>query len=572
MKNLELAKLFFEAANILEMNEVPWKPIAYKKVARNLEGMSEDVEEIYKRGGLEALKEIPGVGEHIANKIEEYIKTGHIKEIEKLMKQVPGELLKIMDIPGMGPKKTKMLYDKLKIKTLKQLEDYAKTHKIAGLEHFKEKSEENILRGLEIYKKGQGRALLLIALNHANKLIKKLKGLKEVKQINYAGSLRRMKETIGDIDILVTSNNPKKVMDFFTSLPEVESILGKGKTKSSVILKNGMQADVRVLEDKGYGAAMQYFTGSKDHNIELRRIAIKKGYKLSEYGLFNKKGKLVAGRTEEEVYRNLGMPYIEPELRENAGEIAAALKRKLPRLVELKDIKGDLHMHTKYSDGNNTPYELALAAKKLGYKYICITDHSKSEIIANGMKENILEKYIKEVKKINIHGIKVLVGSEVDILEDGSLDYSDKYLKMLDFVVGSIHSKFKLPREKMTKRVITAIESGHINALGHLTTRQFGNRDSAEMDFPRIFRAAAENNVFIEINSQPARMDISDQLAREAVKQGAKLIINTDSHNSNSLKDFMPLGVAIARRAWCTKKDIANTMPIKEFLKAIKRH
>lgn len=571
MKNSEIVKLFYEVANIFELHNVAWKPIAYRKAARNIESMSENLEDIYNKGGVKALEEIPGVGFHMANKIEEYLKTGKVKELDKLKKSVPGELLKIMEIPGMGPKKTKMLYQKLKIKTVKQLEEYARKHKIAGLEHFKEKSEENILKGIEIYKQDRGRTLLFTALNQANELISDLKQLKEVKQINYAGSLRRMQETIGDIDILVTSNNPKKIIDYFVSMNDVKSVIAKGETKSSVILKNGIQADIRVLDDKSYGAAMQYFTGGKEHNIELRKIAIKKGYKLSEYGLFNKNNKLIAGKTEEEVYRKLGMQYIEPELRKNTGELAAALKNKLPKLVQLKDIKGDLHMHTTYSDGNNTPKEMALMAKSLGYEYICITDHSKLQTIANGMKEDRLLKYIKDVRNLDIKGIKVLVGSEVDILEDGTLDYEEKYLKQLDYVTASIHSKFKLDKSEMTKRVLKAIDSGQINSLSHLTTRQFGDREAINLDLNRVFEAAASQNVFIEINSQPARMDINDKLVQEAISKKVKLVINTDSHTTSSLKDFMPLGVSIARRGWCTKNNIVNTQPLKEFLKIIKK-
>ncbi len=570
MKNLEIAQLFYEAANILEMQNVEWKPVSYRKAARNLEGMPESIEEIYNRGGLKAIKEIPGIGEHIALKIEEYLNTGHIKELEELKKQVPGELLKMMDIPGLGPKKIKSLYEKLNIKTIRQLEEYAKTHKIAGLGHFKEKSEENILKGIEVYKKGQSRSLLVTALSYANSIIVELKKLKEIEQINYAGSLRRMKETIGDIDILVTSSNAKKIMDFFVSMEGVERVLAKGTTKSSILLKNGMQADLRVLDNSIYGAAMQYFTGNKDHNIELRKLAIKKGYKLSEYGLFSN-NKLAAGKTEEEIYKKLGLKYIEPELRENAGELTAAMKNKLPKLIQLKDIKGDLHMHTRHSDGSDSPENMALAAKELGYEYVCITDHSKSENIANGMDEDRLMRYTNELRKIKIRGIKVLAGSEVDILEDGSLDYSDNYLKRLDYVVASIHSKFRLPREKMTQRILRAIESKHVNALGHLTTRQFGARDPIDFNFRKVCEAAARNNVFLEINSQPERMDINYQLVKEAKSYGVKFVIDTDSHHASSLRSFMPLGVSIARRGWCEKKDIVNALPLKKFLKAIKK-
>src|SRR3989344_5530783 len=400
MKNQELARIFYDIADILEIKNVEWKPLAYRKAARAIEVLGSDVEDIYKKDGIKGLREIPGVGERIAEKIEEFIKTNKIKEYEELKKTIPKHLTELMEVPGLGAKRAKKLYERLHIKSIKELERAAKQHKISRLETFKEKSEENILKGIELIKKGKGRTLLGIALPMARNIIDELKTLKEVKNISVAGSLRRMEETIGDIDILAISSNPKKVMDKFTNLKDVNRILAKGETKSMVSLENGIQADIRVLDEKSYGAALQYFTGNKGHNIRLRELAIKKGYKLNEYGLF-KKDKYVCGRTEKEIYNKLGLDYIEPELRNNLNEIEAAKTGKLPKLIKLKDIKGDFHVHTIDSDGDNTIEEMAIAARNMGYEFVCISDHSKLIAITNGMDEERLLKQINDIDKLN---------------------------------------------------------------------------------------------------------------------------------------------------------------------------
>ncbi len=415
MKNLEIAKIFYEMADILEMQDVQWKPRAYRKAARALESLSEDVEDIYKKKGLKGLEKIPGIGERLAKKIVQYIETGKINEYERLKKTLPPGLTEMMEVMGLGPKKVKVLYKKLKIKNIKELEKAIKEHKLRNLFGFGEKTEKNILESLQLYKQRSKRMLIGFVLPLVNNIVNELKKLKEVHNIVPVGSFRRCKETVGDIDILVTSSNPNKVMDTFVKLPEIKKVLAKGTTKSMVILSNGLQADLRVVEDKSFGSALQYFTGNKDHNIELRKIAIKKGYKLSEYGLFEKRtNKMVAGKTEEEVYKKLGLRYIPPELRENRGEIEAAKRGKLPNLVEYRDIKGDLHIHSKYSDGTATIKEIADAARKIGYKYICITDHSKSRAIAHGLKEDTLLKQIKEIKKLNrkLKGFRIFTGCE----------------------------------------------------------------------------------------------------------------------------------------------------------------
>ena len=534
MNNLELTRIFYEIADILEMKEVEWKPRAYRKAAQAIENLSEDVSEIYKKSGIKGLEEIPGVGERIAEKIEEFLKTKHIKEYEKLKKSLPKHLTELMEIQGLGAKRANILYKKLKIKSISELKKATKQHKISKLPSFKLKTEENILKGIELFKKSSQRTLLGISLPIANNIVNELKKSKYINKISIAGSLRRKAETIGDIDILATSSQPKKVMDLFTSLPDVKRVLAKGSTKSMVVLKNNMRADIRVIENKSFGAALQYFTGNKEHNIKLREIAIKKGLKLNEYGIF-KKEKYISGKTEEEVYKTLGLKYMDPELRENTGEIESSLKNKLPKLVALKDINGDLHVHTNITDGNNTIEEMALAAQNLGYEYICITDHSKSTYIAHGLKENQLLKHIENIRKIQKKfKIRIFAGSEVDILPDGSLDYSDDILKKLDIVTVSIHSRFKRPEKEMTQRIIKALENKYVHILNHPTARLINEREPLNLDLDKIFKVASENKKILEINSHPNRLDLKDVYIKKAKEYGCKFSISTDAHSTNS--------------------------------------
>jgi len=414
--------------------------------------------------------------------------------------------------------------------------------------------------------------LLGLALPQAREIISNLRKVKGIQQIEFTGSLRRVKETIGDIDILVTSKDHEAIINAFTRMPSVKRILAKGETKSMVILKTGLQVDIRVMDPSSFGSALQYFTGSKDHNIKLRSIAIKKGLKLSEYGLFTKRGnKKVAGRTEEEVYKKLGLNYIEPELRENNGEIEAAKKGKLPKLITIKDIKGDLHMHTTYSDGIGTIKEMAEACKKLGYEYMCIADHTKSTTIAHGISEKKLEKQINEIKKLDkkIKGIKILTGTEVDILDDGRLDFSDKILKKLDVVTASIHKKFKMSKKQMTERIIKAMSNDNVDIIGHPTGRWIGEREAYDLDFDKLFKAAKDTKTVLEINSQPSRMDLNGSLVKDAQRYGVKFAVISDAHSLMHL-NFMELGVAMARRGWCERKDVINTFPLRKLLHQLK--
>jgi len=575
MKNQEIAKIFYEIAFYLEMEGVSFKPYAYEKAAITLETLEEDVEEIYKRGGLGALKEIPGVGESIALKIEEYLKTGKIKYYEEFKKKIPVNLEEIIAVEGMGPKRAKVLYEKLGIKNLKDLEKAAKEHKIASLFGFGEKTEKNILEGIEFLKRSKGRFLLGEILPKVKEVYEKLKNLKEVEKIDVAGSVRRMKETIGDVDFLVISKKPEKVMDFFVSLPGVIKIWGKGTTKASVRMKEGFDMDIRVLPKRSYGAALQYFTGSKEHNIALRKIAIDKGLKLSEYGLF-KGPRMVAGENEEGIYEKLGMEWMPPEIRENQGEIEASLEGKLPKIIRYKDIKGDLHCHSNW---NLRTYpsieEIAQNAIKLGYEYVGIADHTKFLRIEHGVNEKELELRNKEIDKLNQSlkiknlKLKILRGCEANILNNGSIDIKDEALKKLDFVIAGIHSNFKMPREKMTERIIKAMKNPNIDIISHPTGRILKRRDEYQIDFDKILRVAKKMGTILEINSFPERLDLNDQNIRRAKEAGVKMVINTDSHYKDQMR-FIEYGIAQARRGWAEEEDIINTQPLEKLLKFFK--
>lgn len=569
--NQELALIFYEIADILEMKKVQWKPAAYRKAARALESLGEDVRDIYSGGGIKALQDIPGVGEGIAKKIVQFIETRKVQELEKLKKTIPKGLAELMKIPGMGPKKAMKLYQKLGIKSVKELEKAAKKHKIAGLETFKEKTEENILEGIEFIKQSKGRILLGLALPVARDIETRLKTLKEVKEAITAGSVRRMEETIGDIDILVITSKNQEVVNFFTKMPIVKRVLARGQTKAVIITKDNIQVDIRIIKPDSFGSALQYFTGSKEHNIHLRRIAIKKKLKLSEYGLFKGK-KQVAGKTEEEIYKQLGMQYIEPELRTERGEIEAALKRKLPKLVGYKDIKGDLHVHSKWSDGNESIEDMAKAAKNLGLKYIAICDHAGPLKITHSLDEKRLEKQIKEIDKINkkINGMEILKGTEVDIKADGSLSLKDSALKKLDIVTASIHSGFKFPKEKMTARVLKVMDNPYVNIIGHPTGRIIQKRQAYAIDLDKIYDKAKQRNIALEINAMPDRLDLADTNVKEAIGKVVKLAIGTDAHSKTHLS-FFELGTAVARRGWAEKKDVLNCLNLEQLRKALKK-
>ncbi len=558
------------------MKEVQFKPRAYEHAAFSIQSLSEDVDEIYKKGGLKALEDIPGVGQGIAERIEEYIKTGHIKDYENLKKQFPIDIEGLMSIEGVGPKLVQKLYQELKIKNISDLERAAKAGKLSNIEGFGEKSEQKILKGIKFLRQSHGRFLLGDILPTARKMLEKLHALPYIRRAEFAGSIRRMQETVGDLDILVISDKPDKVMDFFVQMPEVQDILAKGSTKTSVRLNIGMDADVRVLPPESFGAALQYFTGDKYHNIVVREIAIKKGCKLNEYGLF-KGEKLIAGKTEEEIYEKLGMVWMEPEIRTNSGEVEAALRQAqgkpggLPKLIGYDDLRGDLQVQTDWTDGENSIKEMAEAAKLRGLEYIVITDHTKSLTIANGSDEKRILKQISEIDKIQkqVSGIKILKGAEVNINKDGTLDIKDEVLAKLDVVGISIHSGFNMSEAEMTKRIIRAMENPNADILFHPTGRLIQKREPYKVNMDEIIKTAKRTKTVLEVNAYPERLDLKDEYIRKAVDAGVKLAIDSDAHSVAHFK-FLEFGIAQARRGWAEKKDVINTRPWQEMLKLLK--
>lgn len=569
MKNPEVAKLLRMMAIYLEMKGISFKPQAYEKAAYSIEALDEDIEDFVKKKGKEGLKNLPGVGESIAEKIIEYLKTGKIKELEELKKEVPVDVETLTSIEGVGPKIVYKLYKALGIKTIEDLEKACLEHKIRRLPGFGEKSEEKILKGIQFYKQGGQRAILGFIIPAVEELVNYLKESGLAKEVVPAGSYRRRKETIGDIDILAVSDKPEKLMDYFVNFEGVEHVYAKGPTKTNVRLKIGLDADLRVVPEESFGAALAYFTGSKDHNIQMRELAIKKGFKLNEYGLFDKNEKRIAGRTEEEIYEKLGLEWIPPEMRENRGEIQLALEHKLPKLIEYGSIRGDLQVQTNWSDGQNSIEEMVEEAIKLGLEYICITDHTKSLAVAGGLDEKRLLKQIEEIDKLNkkYRGkITILKGAEVNINKDGSLDLSDEVLAKLDFVGVAVHSYFNLPRKEQTERIKKALSNPNVHCLFHPTGRIINKRPAYEVDIDEIIDFAKKNNKILEIDAYPDRLDLKDEHIKKCVEAGVKMVIDTDAHSVLHLQ-FLDLGVAQARRGWATIKDILNTLPLKEFLK-----
>ncbi len=574
MKNKEIAKLFYEISEYLEMEGVAFKPYAYQKAAMALEALKDDLEEIYRGGGLKALKKIPGVGESMALKIEEYLTTGRMQYYEDFKAKMPINLEEIVGVEGVGPKKAKVLFERLGVKTLEELEEAAKAHKIAPLFGFGRKTEENILQGIEFLKTSKGRFLIGDILPLAQEVLERLRSLPEVANADVAGSLRRMKETIGDVDFLVISNDPEKVMDFFVSLPGVVKVWGKGSTKSSVRMKEGFDMDLRVIPPASYGAALQYFTGSKEHNIALRKIAIDRGYKLSEYGLFQGNAS-VAAETEEEVYAQLGMAWIPPELREDRGEIDAALAGRLPELLGYQDIKGDLHVHSNWNGGAQSIREIAAAAESMGYEYVGISDHTKFLKIEHGLDEEQLRARNREIEEINRElkesgqNFTVLKGCEANIMADGSIDIADEVLAEMDYVIAGVHSQFKMPREEMTRRMITAMENPHVDIIPHPTGRILKKRDEYEVFFDKILETARRTATVLEINAYPERLDLHEINIHTCKGMGIKMVINTDAHQVDQLR-YMRFGIAQARRGWAEKQDIINAWPVAKFLEMLK--
>jgi DNA polymerase (family X) len=579
MDNKQIARILRDTAQLLEIDgAIIGRYRSYEKAAELIDSLPESIEQLVKEP--EKLKELPGIGDRMVEHLEEIVKTGDYSLRKKLLKKYPATILDVLQLQSLGPKKVALLWKKFKAATVADVEKIAKEGKLRELDGFGEKSEQNILKAVEVFKKSTGRFLLSTAEDAATAIIAHIKKAgKTVESVTPAGSLRRGKETVGDLDLLVTmadGHTAQKHVDALAEhilkYPGIDQTLAHGENKVSFTLENGLQVDVRMLEKENFGAALLYFTGSKEHNVALRGRANEMGLTLNEYALATLKGeKRVAGRTEGEIYGKLKLDFIPPELRENTGEIAAAEKHALPKLVELKDMKGDLQMHTTASDGKNSIEEMAEAARELGHEYIAITDHSKAVTVANGLDEKRMEAHIKKLHAANDKklGIRVLAGSEVDIMKDGSLDYSDEILEQLDVVVCSIHSYFNLDRTEMTERMLAAIENPYTQIIGHPTGRLLLRRDALNYDVEKILDACAKHGVAMECNSYPDRLDLKDVYLRMCKERGVKVVISTDSHNTGNLA-YIRYGVTTARRAWLTKGDVINTLPVNEFLDALR--
>ena len=563
MKNHEIASLFQRIADVLELKgENTFRINSYRKAARVIEDLTEDVEELAKVGKL---TEIPGIGEGTAEKIIEYINTGKMSKYEEVMKGVSEETVTLVQIPGLGPKTVAMLNKELGIVGLSDLEKALHQGKLKGLFGIGDKKIENIVKGIELFKTSQQRISIGMAYPVVKRIIEGLKHNPKIKDIQAAGSLRRMKETVGDIDILVSGSDGADIVKSFVIMRGVTQILAAGDTKGSVRVEEGVQVDLRVVHENEFGSALQYFTGSKEHNIHLREIAKKKGLKISEYGIF-RGDKKIGGRLEEDIYKTLGMDLIPPELRENRGEIEAAQVGKLPKLIELSDIKGDLHNHSNWSDGTPTFEEMVEHAMKMGYNYLVVSDHSKSLHVANGLKDEELLEEIEEIDKLNkkFKGFTLLKATEVDIKADGSIDFPDKLLEKLDVVVASIHSGFKQGKEKITERMIAAIHNPYVNIVAHPTGRLISKREGYEVDLDKVIAACAETGTALEINCFYDRLDLNDINCRKAKEAGVMISISTDAHHLDQMW-MIELGVGIARRGWLEAKNVINTFSLDKL-------
>ena len=565
MKNFDISNIFNKMADLLEIRgENPFRIRAYRKAAFNIESLGKDISLFSK----EELLNVPGIGSDLAGKIEEYLATGKIDAYERLKTQVPESLTELLSVPGLGPKTVALIYERYRVKDIAELAKLAKEHKLLGLPGIKEKTEANITKGIEMLQRASSRYPLGRALPVAREITAHLSEHAPVGRLDIAGSIRRWKETIGDIDIISTSRDPGAVMNTFTRMQGVREVLMKGPTKSSVVLKEGIQVDIRVVEEDSYGAALAYFTGSKAHNIRLREIAVRAGMKLNEYGIFRERDdKKLGGRTEEEIYEVLGLQYVPPELREDTGEVEAAAEHSLPRLLEAGDIRGDLHVHSDWSDGNMKLGELADVPIEMGYRYVAVTDHSKGLGVARGLNEERIIEQGKAIAALNrkLRGIRLLAGVEINIRSDGSLDFDEEVMKGFDIVVASVHSGFKQPGAQITERIVKAMRNPYVSIIGHPSGRLIGEREAYEVDMEKVIETAAETGTAIEINAYPLRLDLAEPYIRRARARGASLAIGTDSHNRGQFGN-MAFGVSLARRGWLEKKDVLNTCDLKALL------
>jgi DNA polymerase (family 10) len=568
--NADIAAIFEEIADLLEIEGANvFRVRAYRNAARTLQELGKDLRAMVHKG--EELTELPGIGDDLASKIREIVETGRCTALDKLHKRLPPAITELLKIPGLGPKRVKILHQALDIHTVEQLQDAVRDHRIRELPGFGEKTEIHIAESLEIHAGGAGRFKLVTAAQYAEPLATYLCAVPGVRRVVVAGSYRRAKETVGDLDILVTAEAESPVMARFVAYDEVAEVLSHGSTRSSVVLRCKLQVDVRVVQPESYGAALHYFTGSKAHNIAIRRLGQERGLKINEYGVFKGEAR-IAGETEESVFQTVGLPFIPPELREDRGEIEAAKTGRLPLLVELSDLRGDLHAHTKATDGHNTILEMAEAAKKHGFEYLAITEHSRRLTVAHGLDPVRLAKQIDEIDRLNdrLEGITLLKGIEVDILENGDLDLPDEVLGRLDLVVGAVHSRFDLPRAKQTQRILKAMDSPHFSILAHPSGRLIDRREPYDVDMLRIIRKAKERGCYLELDAQPERLDLLDAYCQMAKDEGVLVSINSDAHSTLDF-DNLRFGIGQARRGWLEKKDVLNALALKELRSLLKR-
>ncbi|WP_370571875.1 DNA polymerase/3'-5' exonuclease PolX [Methanomethylovorans sp.] len=572
MANAEVAKRLYEMAEMLEFKgeENVFKIKAYQKAARHIEELEEDINVLRKK---DELGNIPGVGEAIEAKIKEMLDTGTFKAFEEVRHEIPEEIDEITAVQGIGPRTAHLLYTRLGVKDLEGLLKAAEEHRIRRIPGMGVKTEENILTAVkrQVAEGNIGRFPLGVALPVAEEISKKLVDGTLIREVRITGSIRRWKDTVGDIDLIARSDDPEKAIEAFTRMDNVQKVLEKGNTKGSAIYQGNIQVDLRIVKDDAFGSLLQHFTGSKEHNVKLRKIALAKGLHLSEYGLKNAvTGEQMPCSTEQEQYEMLGLQFIPPEMREDRGEIEAAMEKKIPQLIEIGDIKGDLHVHSNWSDGKNTIEEMALAARFLGYEYIAISDHSGSSKIANGLSEKRLLEHIKEIERLNerIEGIRILSGTECDILTDGKLDYSNELLEQLDIVVVAVHGSVEQDSKTMTQRIVTALENEYVHILAHPTGRKFGKRLPFEMDMEKIMDTALEHGKILEINSAPQRLDLNDKYSMMSREMGIKLAINTDTHSPDQFANIR-YGVGTARRAWVTPADVINTLHLKDMCRLL---
>lgn len=562
--NAEIAKKLYEVGEILTIKGDRFRSRAYNMAAQRVTALTENIQAVADRGELE---QIPGVGKSIAMTIGELLETGESVVLTELRTSLPDGVLEMITLEGIGPKQAMRFNQELGITSIEELESAAKAKRIRPLKGFGEKKEENILRAIKEYRNRSTRFLLGEVLPIIQGITSYMGDCKAVRRVEVAGSARRRRETVGDLDVLISSNEPDEVAKYFVSMPPIARILGQGPTKSTVVLRNMLQVDLRVIPPESYGAALQYFTGSKEHNVKLRTIGVKQGLKLNEYGLFKREtAELIAAEDEETIYKKMGMRWMPPELRENTGEIEAAMEDRLPNLLTMEDVKGDLHVHTDYSHASDPLEDMVSKAEAMGLEYVAITDHSKGLVIAKGLTEKRLKVQLKEIEGLREeYSIKILTGTEVDIKGDGSLDYSGDVLSQLDWVVASVHTGFQNPEDKMTERITDAIHNPYVNAIGHPTGRLIQRRNPYKFNHDRVYEAAAEQDVCLEINCSPSRLDLRDVEARRAKEVGVKLCLGSDAHSMSQM-EFLPLGVAVARRGWLTADDVVNTWPVEKVI------